>query len=321
MQENQEQRKINIVFATDDNYVQHLCCAIASLLENKNKKDNLCIFILNSGLTEENINNIEKLKSIQNFELQFCDMNKYNAIFDSLPLNRDYISKATYYRLMLLEVLPKNIDKIIYLDCDIIVLNDIANLYNENIEDFYAGVIEDEGSITQIKRMGFPIENNYFNAGILLLNLEKLRKINYLEECINFFEQNKEKIVLQDQDILNGVFNGKCKFLPLNWNANARLYFKNSLEHLYTKEQELDAKKHPYILHYTDIKKPWRRYSDHPLQYVYIKYLFKTPYKFKAIKLIFLIIIDRIFSIRNSNNHKIFTLLGLRIKIRRHKNG
>lgn len=272
-----ETENIDIVFSSDDNYVQHCCAAIVSILLNSDASAYFRFYILDGGISKENKKKLLELKSIRDFSVQFIDMTKFD--FSMFPMNRKYISIATYYRLLLLEILPEYVNKVIYLDCDIIVEQDIKILWDYDINDYLAGVVEDEGSISQLKRLELPSKNNYFNAGVVVFNIEKLKKFNFKEKCINYYNNNKDKISLQDQDILNGVLNGLCKYFPLNWNTNSRLFFNNELEHHFTDDEAISAIKKPAILHYTDKVKPWQKNCIHPLKEEYWKYLSYTGFK------------------------------------------
>ncbi len=323
--------KIEIVFATDNNYIQHMAAAMVSILLNSDNSSDFRFHILDGGIEEANRGKIEKLKELRGFEIIYYDMKKFD--FSKFPLNRDYISVATYYRLLLLDILPNDVEKVIYLDCDLIVEKDIKELWQYDVSSYMAGVIEDEGSISQIKRLKLPYENNYFNAGILLLNIKNLRTFDFKNECIDYFNENEKIITLQDQDILNGVLNGKCKFLPLCWNANGRIYEINRLETLYTKEEAKEAKYNPAILHFTDTNKPWKLSCTHPLKNEYYKYLSYTEFNppmflYNLNRITHFYDIYRCFKFFRKNflniyhemslngKYRVFALLGFKLKIK-----
>lgn len=311
--------KIDVCFASDDNYTQHLAVVIASILKNSSENSKFYFHILDGGIRDKNKQKLLKLQSIKPFNYNFYDMSKFD--FSQLPLNRDYISVATYYRLFILDILPESIEKLIYLDCDVVVKEDLKKLYDINIDNYLAGVVEDEGSISQIHRLRLPLENNYFNAGVIVFNLKELRKYYFKEKCFDYYTKNQDSITLQDQDILNGVFNGKCKFIPLCWNANGRLFRFNELEHHYTEKDEIIARSNPAIIHYTDVEKPWKVKCNHPLQLEYFKYKWFTPYRWKGVVDIFSYkLIQNIFSIKNKSTKdkkiKILTILGIKIKFK-----
>lgn len=270
------QRKIEVVFAADDKYCRHCCAAIASILLNSDKSSCFRFHILDGGIKDKSKKKLLSLKKLRNFEINFYDMKKYD--FSQFKHNRAYISEATYYRLYLLDLLPQEVEKVIYLDCDVIVEKDLKELWNNNISEYLAGVVEDEGSTQQQRRLALPSENSYFNAGVLVLNIKELRNFDFKNKCINYFRDNEEIITLQDQDILNGVLNGKCKFLPLCWNTNGRIYQGNDLEHRYSRNEEIEAGYNPAVIHYTDVNKPWKFGCCHPLKEEYWKYLKYTNY-------------------------------------------
>lgn len=321
---NKNNNIINICFASDNNYIQHCAAAISSILVNNKSQRKYSFHILDGGITPKNKEKLLSLKNLCDFDMQFYDMSKIDC--SELPLNREYISIVTYYRLFLLDILPQNLDKIIYLDCDLVVEKDLAELWEEDIENYIAGVVEDEGSITQSERLKLPMENNYFNAGVIVFNLKKLREFGYKEKCFEYYRKNKDIIILQDQDILNGVFNGLCKYLPLKWNVNGRMFRENELEHHYTLNDENQAKGDIGILHFTDRPKPWNGTCRHPGRNEYFKYLKLTPWKnyrfsFRYIKSLGLNVLRNIFSIENKTFkdgvYKIITVLGMKFKYKK----
>ena len=307
------ERTIDIVFSSDNNYINHCAAAITSILLNCDNTSLLRFHILDGGISDSNKRKVINLNKYRDFSVEFYDMTNFD--FSNLPLNRSYISISTYYRLFLLDVLPKEISKVIYLDCDIIVEKDLKELWETDITDYYAAVVEDEGSKLQQQRLKLPKQNNYFNAGVALFNLDKLREINFKQKCFEYFEANEEIILLQDQDILNGVLNGKCKFLPLCWNTNGRIYCGNDLAKNYTLTEAENAGYAPGIIHYTDRKKPWHFKCNHPLMSEYWRYLkFTDFYSYREWEFLLLYnlkkALSHIFSVkREGTRHKI-TFLG-----------
>ncbi len=307
---------IDIVLSSDNNYAQHCAVLIASILLNNKNKYRFNFHILDGGISSKNKHKISELNRIQDFSITYYSMNNYD--FSFLPLNRKNISISTYYRLMLTSILPEDINKIIYLDCDIIVDGDISEFWETDISDVFAGVIEDESSIRSTIKLGL---NNYFNAGVLLLNVKKLRETNFIEAWLKYFKENELIIDLQDQDILNGVFNNNVKWLPLKWNANATLFSDIELNHFYSSEDAKIAKDNRVIIHYTERYKPWSKKCYHPLRKLYFKYLLYTPYKLNIVEYIIIKlcnVIKSTFSITNINNrrHKQITILGIKFKFR-----
>ena len=308
---------IDVVFSIDNNYVQHCAVLIASILKNNRSEYRYRFHILDGGISDINKKKLESMKYIQKYSVEYYDMSEFD--FSFLPLNRSWISVATYYRLMLTKILPETIDKVLYLDCDVVVDGNLSEFWETDISDVYAGVIEDESSVRNSVKLGL---NNYFNAGVLLLNLQKLREFDFQTAWTNYYKENESIIDLQDQDILNGVFNGNVKWLQLKYNANAIIFSKDKTLHFYTDKDIKNAKKNRIIIHYTGKYKPWSKQCYHPLRKLYFKYLLYTPFKFKIYEY-FLIkyqpFLQLIYSVKNKNNHKIIKFLGIKISLRLNK--
>lgn len=245
---------IEVVLSSDDNYAKFCSTVIISILENTNESIRFHIF--DGGIKKYHKNKLLKLENKYNCKILFYPMDNLN--FTNLPLNREWISIATYYRLFITEILPNDISKIIYLDSDIIVNKDIKELWNHDITGYIAGAIEDENSIPNHKRLGLSNNHIYFNAGVLVLNLSKLRNFNLKNKSFEYLKKNINKIRMQDQDILNGVLENNTLMLPLKFNTNTTIFYqayKNS--HNYSDIDATRAQNDNVIIHYTGSYKPW----------------------------------------------------------------
>ncbi len=261
---------IHIVLATDDNYTKQCCVTIASILFNSNKSDFYHFHILDGGLTEKSKERF-KLKRFNNYDLTFYDMKNFDLSKFCIVL--DHISIATYYRLFITEILPKNIDKVIYLDCDLIVLKDIKEFWNFDIKKQAATVIEDmlPGEFDYLKPV-IDEKFNYFNAGVILFNLKKLREINFSEKCLNFYNQYRDALLYQDQDVLNYVLACKCNYAPISWDMQTNFYIYNHSKTINKKHFKY-FKENPSIIHYTGPYKPWNFSHFHFEKNKYQKYI------------------------------------------------
>ncbi len=263
----------------DDGYISHGAATMASILLNCDASSNFRFHILDGGISSDKKEKLLKLKKLRDFDIQFYDMTKYNwTIFPE----RAYINLAAYYRLSIPEVLPKNIQKTLYLDSDLIIEQDLKELWDTDISNYVLGAVEDEQGTYSGTRLG--LFNKYFNSGVLLLNLNKLRKTNLLEDSTAYFEKNKKKIIYQDQDILNGLFNKQYKNLPLKWNVQSEAYYYFYADNRYadSDHKKQEALTNPAIVHFTLTEcyfKPWlRTKTHHPLADEYWKYLKYTEF-------------------------------------------
>ena len=187
---NNELENIPIFFAIDDGYTPFLAVALQSLIENASKNYNYCIKILHTNVEEEHKKQIKKYEK-ENVNIEFVDLSYYIEKVQDKLYTRDYYTNTTYFRLFLPELYPQY-DKVLYLDSDVIVVGDISELYNIDMGTNLVAAAPDD--IIQYNKVfqdyaelvvGVAKYQNYFNAGVLLMNLDELRK----------FQLHKTKII------------------------------------------------------------------------------------------------------------------------------
>lgn len=194
-----------------------------------------------------------------------------------------HVSIATYYRLFVTEFLPKTVEKIIYLDGDIIVRRSLADLWTTDIDNYALGVIGDMHEVkhVQSERLPYDMKNEgYFNAGVLLINVKYWRENNSLKACYDVIEKYPELLKFHDQDVLNIAFHDKKKWLPVTYNMQTGFLFKNQkIWNSPQIEEDLNVMKHdPIIVHYTT-DKPWKLECFSPYCKDWRKYFFRTEWK------------------------------------------
>lgn len=299
---------IKVCLSSDDNYVQHLGVTIASILKNKNNEDKISFLILDGGISDENKEKIKALRSIADFEISFEKVD--NSLFKLCPIQDwTHLSIVSYYRIVLPDIRP-NWDKIIYLDCDIVVQGSLKELFEIDLGENYLASVVDISSEKHAKRLGIK---RYYNSGVLLINSKKWREDNVTSMLFKWIENNQEKIVLHDQDILNTALNDDIQELDECWNT---LYLTRSIKEDKTKLE--NAK----IIHYIDKKKPWLRYNGDKFSDKYIYYLgftqwknFIKKYKIQVMpKSIIMNFMKMLFEIRNiDQNKKQINIIGFKI--------
>ncbi len=204
------------------------------------------------------------------------------SVTSHLPFGRDgmpkHVSIATYYRLYITEVLPKNLHKILYLDGDMIVRHSLTALWETDIESFPLGAVHDMSEPMNADRLELP---SYFNAGMLLINLDYWRENHCLESFLTYIGENEEKILLHDQDVLNGIFASYVKWLPLTYNfQNGFILGEPHKQYNPSLQAEIDTcKTDPAIIHYTVYNKPWNVACFHPYRDEWRRYQKQTPWK------------------------------------------
>ena len=257
---------IHIVFAADAGYYQHLCVALVSILEN-NRDLYFCVHVLTdqlSPLSEAPLKSLET--KYNNLVLDFREVD--DSQFDSLKLTINYISVQTYYRYILAKIFPE-LDKILYLDSDLIVRGSLKELWAESLDGYYAAGVFDSYVNNKwrflLETIGFQGRNDYVNAGVLLFNLKAIREDNLTNDFFSCQQINQQIIKFQDQDVINMVLKGRVKLLPFQFN--------------WTGNESRDGTE-PVIVHYVGSGKPWslQNRCKHVYKNEYFKYLSYTPH-------------------------------------------
>ena len=238
---------IPVFFATDDNYAPYLAVSLNSLICHASSKYDYHINILIESISAEHKEKIASMAT-ENVKIDFVSVTeRLRAICERLHM-RDYYTKATYYRFFIPEIFPEY-DRGLYLDCDIAITDDVAKLYHTRLGKNLVGAIADE-IITDIevfalyseKVLGIP-RHEYFNAGILVMNLAEMRRVN-IEKQFSELLAVRTYRVAQDQDYLNVLCYGKTTLVNKKWNK--------------TPLPTSNPDKLPKIAHYKINFKPWR---------------------------------------------------------------
>jgi lipopolysaccharide biosynthesis glycosyltransferase len=247
---------------------------LVSLLENCIKNKPCEIAVVNDNISEENITKLETTLFEYSVPIRLIEFE--SKVFSHLtPKNNKTL--AAFHRIFLSEFYSADIEKVLYLDCDIIVRKDISELFNTDISNYITGAIQNDGLYYQ-KKLGIPEENLFFNSGVMLVNLTMWRKFNIQKKLIDYIENNFELMFRNDQDALNAVLVND--WLTLNPQWNTHLYFFTS-PHLCRYDPELlqQILKDPAVVHFTTQNKPWFYIGKHPFKKEYYKYLKLTAWK------------------------------------------
>lgn len=279
---------MNIICSTDDNFVQHCSVMLTSVLINNNE---VVVWLLTEGLTEINQAIIKEEVVSKGGIFKYIKVD--SEIISKLPMPKhdslSHISPATYYRLLVSEILPYSIDKAIYLDCDIIVRGSLTELWNTEISNYAVGAVHQMWQeVEDANRLGYPVEFGYFNAGVLLINLKYWREYAISAKLVNYLTSNYDTILMHDQDALNAVLYNKSFTLPCKWNMLHFFFFPDSrtirgvfngdLVNNYSeyKNQLKYNRKNPTVIHFVSKPKPWQVGCVHPFVKEYYNYAKKT---------------------------------------------
>jgi len=274
---------IYIAFCLDNAYIINTYVALLSILENKNFNTFIYFYILiPKNFTQENIEIISSLyEQYDSFNISFI---RIDNRFDKAKMNR-YITKSAYFKLVLEDFLP-NLNKIIYMDSDIIAYKDLYNLYNHNFNGYLILAVPIYGAYKKYYKY------LTYNSGVLLLNLKKMREIKFSQKVQKIMTKGFFDTIykLNDQGIMNKFFNQYIGKLEPEYNMRFYLLKYNSKYYLRKRDyinyiNSVYSDSHPSIFHFTGKQKPFRskrRYSDDWWYYATKgKYLIKLINKFK----------------------------------------
>lgn len=267
-------KEIPIFFAIDDAYTPFLAVAIQSLIENACKDYKYLIKVLHTNVQKGHMDQIMKYES-ENVNIEFVDLNYYIEKVQDKLYTRDYYTNTTYFRLFLPELYPQY-DKVLYLDSDIIVVGDISELYNTDMGTNLVAAAPDD--IIQYNKVfqdyaelvvGVAKYQDYFNAGVLLMNLDELRKFKFQEKFVYLLGTVKFSVA-QDQDYLNRLCKGRVKLISHDWDV---------MPYVNEETKKEDIK----LIHYNFAYKPWH-FEDVTYNEYFWKYAEKTEFYDEILK-------------------------------------
>jgi lipopolysaccharide biosynthesis glycosyltransferase len=270
---------IDVAFCIDAEFWHPLLITISSLLFT-NPESHFRLFVVSgaevSAAEQSRLSEIIEAAGNATFNLiTSCDSKSYGH----LPVH-GHLSLATYLRLFMTDFLPSSVDKVIYLDSDVLVrTNHFEQLWNIELGDAYLGAALEPFDPRQRLPLGFGPKDFYFNAGVMVVNVRKWREKNVLPLFLDFAERNRSILYSPDQDILNSVFRGEVVDIGVHWNWQA-LFPRLTPMQLHISDKEFAIwKRAPGIVHFTSRYKPWSwRWAPH-YQQEYLRLLNKGPWR------------------------------------------
>ena len=246
--------RFNICLSCDNNYVKYAGVVIASILLNSEKDESFVFYILEQNISEDNKKKLLELKKIKDCEINIITPSE--ELFESCKNLRtiSHITLPAYFRLKIGSLIDAK-DRVLYLDCDLIVNKSLKEVYFTDFQDNFCAGVRD-------------ISKKIINSGVLLINLDKWRKDNAEKLIFDYIKRNKNIITTGDQEIINNVFKDKILELPAMWNVQVLNFYSFST---YEPNQA--------IIHYIGGSKPWMFGSFMPFKKNFFYYLSKTPWK------------------------------------------
>lgn len=273
--------RIVIVTACDDKYVPYCGILITSIFDN-NKELDVIVNILTDYISDENRKLLHRLAVQFKQTINVIDIDKKQFAHLPLPAHAPQINICAYYRL-LIPTLFSYEDRVLYLDCDMIVRKSLVDLWRTDMVDYaFAGVRDSYLMQRCCSRLKYPSEEHYYNSGMLLFNIEYLKNNNYDLVVQKFISERYDLIVCHDQDILNACFHGHFKPISTTWNM-LDIFLHRNYPYEYEDLDEFQRSRlDPAIVHYSGpCSKPWFKDTFHPYLKDYLKYYKMSPWKFE----------------------------------------
>jgi len=275
---------IVVVCCTDANYVKPLAAMVRSLLAHKSAASPVALYIFDGGVTEEDKTRLRESWPPGGLEIRWLTPD-YTA-FSGLLLWGAWPPIA-YSRILMPEALPESLHKAIWLDSEMIVRRDITELWNLALDDCALLAVQDlvvpyvssRYGLSRYRELGLAAEAKYFNAGVMVVNLDWWRRNEVTRQALEYLRENCDNVQLLDQDGLNAVLSGRWRELDPRWNQIASVAGRPFL-----KAKHLDAAQYhqvvrdPWIIHYAGSWKPWTYHNRNPSRALYFRYLDMTAW-------------------------------------------
>lgn len=276
---------IEIVLSTDDNYVMPTAVLMKSIAAS-NPEAQIHYNIISAGLTQNAQDTLSRYLVNPSYSISFYTIDE--SYLKDCPIRKgEHVSIATYFRLLLPTILPQEINKVLYIDGDVICLDSLKELWETNLDNFSAAAVPDMrcNDIRVLNRLSFKRDDDYFNAGVMLINLDWWRKNDIQNKSIKFISENRDICKFHDQDALNVVLHGTIQTLSIRFNLQEHFFepFENQfIDRVYLKDME-EAKVNATLIHYTGYKKPWHKECVNPLKSIWRHFYNLTEWKNKKL--------------------------------------
>ena len=275
--------KIHIAVCLDNGFVMPTGVLMYSACVNNQDVDIDFHVLIDESVNEEEQKDLkDTISRFHGKRAIFYALKSMTAL--SFPLVKKHLTRAAYYRLFLSDILPSAIEKVLYLDGDIIVRHSLLPLWNTDVSNYAAGTVMDvcDGDIKIYNRLRYPYQKGYFNSGVLLINLKYWRDHHIVKEFVEYINHYPERIKQEDQDVMNVVLQDKKLKLPVKYNLQTAFLTNDPCWDYWKYELEMKmAIEDPVMVHFTSKWKPW--FADlqfpHPYRNTFWKYQSQTKWK------------------------------------------
>ena len=274
-----EQKSISIVSSSNEAFVPHLATLFLSLLTTKQPHTTFHFYVIDDNISLRSKFLLNRTVGEYNARISYVTIDPTDF---SGAVESDRIPQTAYYRISIPNLLKES-KRAIYMDCDMITLEDIEALWEVDLGENLLAAVEDAGFHNRLENMGIESESDlYFNSGLMVMDLEKWREQQITEQVLSFIKGNPEKLRFHDQDALNAILHDRWLELDPRWNAQTYMML-NEKEHPTIQGQLKwdEARENPAVIHFCGHAKPWNADSNHPFRDNYFDIREKTFFPMK----------------------------------------
>ena len=289
-----------VVLAADDNFAMPLAVTIRSAVENLAPDRTLRIYVLDAGIKEETKSRLVHSWPQGRYQVEWLKIDA--RVLAGVPVS-GHINLVSYYRVLIPHALPAELSRVIYLDADLVVCADLGRLWDCEFDGQLCLAAQDCAApymdssqvlanyplcashlgsarpVPNFRELGLKPDAAYFNAGILLVDLDGWRRENLSARMLECLDQHRQHVRWWDQYALNVVLAGRWGQLDPRWNQGSHVFIYPTWEQSPLDRQTFEQMRiDPYIIHYTTRFKPWRPLCPHPLGKLYFEYLDRTAW-------------------------------------------
>ncbi len=251
---------MNVLVTLNSNYLKQLAVMLTSLLQS-NPGIHFIVYIAHTSMTGRDFEFINQ--HVDTLNCTIAEIKIPNDLLSDAPITRRY-PKEMYYRIFAAQFLPKKLDRILYLDPDVVAINSLNELYNIDFqENLFAAATDVYEPLERLNRvrLKMPKNSTYVNSGVMMLNLSLLREQQNIDEVFDYIQEYKNRLIFPDQDVINGLYGGRTIIVdPKVYNLSERYYIIHNL-HPKNKECKIDLDwihRNTVIIHYCGKNKPWK---------------------------------------------------------------
>ncbi|ALB48766.2 glycosyltransferase family 8 protein [Clostridium beijerinckii NRRL B-598] len=284
------ENSMHIVYASDDNFAEIMGVSIVSLFENNKDMEEIVIYILDSGINDKNKKRIESVfQKYNRCNPLWITATNINVVL-GMKVNQDRGSLSQFARLFVSRVLPKELDRVLYLDCDITIDKSLNELWNMDMKGKIVAALQDAFAPWYRKNLGLRENDIMFNSGVMLIDLNRWKEEHVEEKILRFIKKYNGLVPQGDQGVLNAILSSETEPLNPRFNSvtifhdftyeNMLIYRKPPI--FYSKEEIKEAVTNPVIIHFTTSflsKRAWIEGSEHPYAKRWQEYKSISPWK------------------------------------------